>query len=139
MLTYDSDAPTPAEQTKQILAVAPILSGQHGNEKNPIPPFHPQSVAGQPAAVAAAPAQQPPVTTGDLIDFGQSSTPARTAAAIDIEQTLRSTSTSQPGSNQGPLLNFHEDLQSNIPAVDQKLKRQDTETQSVDEFLDAEG
>jgi hypothetical protein len=118
-----SDGATPQDQTKQILAVTPILRGQHGNEKNHIPPFTPK--------------QQAPAESGDLIDFGQSDAPpAQIATAADIEQTLRSTST-QPGDSEGPLIDFQDDLKSGLPTVDQKLKRQDTETNSVDEFLDA--
>jgi hypothetical protein len=60
----------------------------------------------------------------------------------DLEETLRSTSTKlQPG-NHGSLIDFHDDVKKNLPAVDGEhntLKRQDTDTQSLDEFVDAEG
>lgn len=107
--------------------MTPILSGQHTVEQNLIPPFH-------------APKQNTTAEPGDLIDFGQSDTPpAQVAAATDIEQTLRATSTSHAGDKQGgSLIDFQEDLRSNLPSVNQKLKRQDTETNSLDEFLDAQ-
>jgi hypothetical protein len=56
----------------------------------------------------------------------------------ELEQTLRSTSTSPPP-EKGVLIDFHEDLKSNLPGEQHKLKRQDTDTQSLDEFVDAEG
>jgi hypothetical protein len=105
--------------------VAPILSGQQATQKNQIPPFQ-------------AKQQAPEQSGGDLIDFGQNDTPpARIATAADVEQTLRSTSTLQPGDDPSPLIDFQDDLKSNLPKASQKLKRQDTETNSVDEFLDA--
>jgi hypothetical protein len=55
----------------------------------------------------------------------------------DLEQTLRSTSTSPPP-NKGSLIDFHDDLKKDLPEVN-KLKRQDTDTNSMDEFVDAEG
>lgn len=104
--------------------MTPILSGQHATEKNQIPAFQAK--------------QNAPAESGDLIDFGQSDTPpAQIATSADIEQTLRSTST-KPGDNQGSLIDFQEDLKSSLPSVNQKLKRQDTETNSLDEFLDAQ-
>jgi hypothetical protein len=37
------------------------------------------------------------------------------------------------------LIDFHDDIKKNLPDTGLGLKRQDTETQSVDEFVDAEG
>jgi hypothetical protein len=55
-----------------------------------------------------------------------------------MEQTLQSTSTSE--GNQESLIDFHEDLKNDLPVMDSyALKRQDTDTQSLDEFVDAEG
>lgn len=47
----------------------------------------------------------------------------------------------------GPLADFHEDLKGSLPAAtktsydsnDGVLKRKDTDTQSLDEFVDAQG
>ncbi|KIN04166.1 hypothetical protein OIDMADRAFT_40239 [Oidiodendron maius Zn] len=119
ILNANIDGTTPEQQTKQILAVAPILSGQQSTERNPIPPFQAR--------------KNTPAESGDLIDFGQNDT------AADVEQTLRSTSTSQRGDNQGSLIDFQEDLRSSLPKPSQKLQRKDTETNSLDEFLDAQG
>ncbi|KAI6712563.1 hypothetical protein JHW43_004881, partial [Diplocarpon mali] len=55
----------------------------------------------------------------------------------DLEQTLRSTSTPMPA--EGPLVDFHGDLKRTLPAVDSKgiLRREDTDTKSLDDFVDA--
>ena len=53
----------------------------------------------------------------------------------DLEQTLQSTGTSDR--NKGSLLDLHDDLKEQ-PTVN-RLKRQDTDTKSLDEFVDAEG
>ena len=97
--------------------MTPILSGQHSTEKNRIPPYQAKKEA--------------PAESGDLIDFGQNDT--------DVEQTLRSTSTSNREDNQGSLIDFQEDLRSSLPQPSQKLQRKDTGTNSLDEFLDAQG
>jgi hypothetical protein len=54
----------------------------------------------------------------------------------DREQTLGSASQSLARNNGGTLIDFHEDLKKDLPST---LQRQDTDTQSLDEFLDAEG
>jgi hypothetical protein len=51
----------------------------------------------------------------------------------DMEQMLASTSTTQQGQGQGPLVDFHIDMHNSLPQV--TLKRSDT---SEDEFVDAE-
>jgi hypothetical protein len=87
----------------------------------------------------------------DLIDFGQNegtTVPLQIPADLkatqtqnngqqqkELEQVLQSTSTGHE--NKGSLIDFHEDLKKTIPEV--RLQRQDTDTQSVDEFVDAEG
>jgi hypothetical protein len=116
--------------------VAPILPGQKAGGKNPAP-------AQSPSAGAAAATQK-----NDLIDFGQnegSLIPADLKAAQtendgqkqkDLENTLKSTSTS---SKEGPLIDFQQDLKANLPEAEQhRLKRQDTDTNSLDEFVDAQ-
>jgi len=62
----------------------------------------------------------------------------------ELEKTLRSTSTSPPPENQTSILDFHNDLQKNLPSTTMSpststLKREDTDTKSIDEFVDAEG
>jgi len=158
-----SNGSTPEEQTKQILAVAPILPGQKSSEKNPIPP-HTHSIL-----PTSQPAQETVLesTENDLIDFGKDDSPASAASAAppaipshfpsdlkaaqlqnngqqqrELEKTLRSTSTSPPPENQSSILDFHNDLQTNLPSSTMKpaaLKREDTDTKSLDEFVDAEG
>jgi len=149
ILNANIDGTTPQKQTEQILAVTPILRGQKQTEKNPIPPPHQRSESYNSTSIPTNP--QPPAEHGDLIDFGQNenhpvqpSIPADLHAAQtqnngqlqkDLETTLKSTSSPQP---KGPLLDFHDDLKNNISDIGKGLKRQDTDTQSVDEFVDAE-
>ncbi len=108
-------------------------------------------------APIAAPQPQVPAQPADLIDFGQDNVPQvqqqhfvpadLLAAQIqnngqqqkDLEHTLNSTSTPpNPERKTGSLIDYHEDLKKDLPAI-AKLQRQDTDTQSVDEFVDAEG
>jgi hypothetical protein len=57
----------------------------------------------------------------------------------DLENTLRKTSTPpNPDRNKGSLIDYHEELKKELPDR-HNLKRQDTDTQSLDEFVDAEG
>jgi hypothetical protein len=152
-----SDGSTPKRQTAQILAVTPILRGQSSTEKNPIPPPHTRSESSTIIPKAAAshpPPQQPPAAENGLIDFGQNDGPAPSHIPVDLhasqtnngqqqrdlEQTLRATSRER---NQGgSLIDFHDDLKRDLPGADghvEALKRRDTETSDVDEFVDAEG
>ncbi|KAG0651034.1 Oxysterol-binding protein [Hyphodiscus hymeniophilus] len=159
ILNADINGTTAQEQTEQILAITPILSGQRPTEKNPIPPHHQPlpSQENQVPAPAAAPQSQAPAQQADLVDFGQvdGSTvqqqpfiPADLHAAQtqnngqrqkELERTLHSTSTPpNPERKTGSLIDFHDDLKKDLPNITQ-LKRQDTDTQSLDEFVDAEG
>lgn len=114
-----------------------------------------------PAPTAIPKENTPPqaAPSNDLIDFGQSddaqTQPAQAyhapadlqAAQIlnnsqqqkDLEKTLWSTSSSR--ANEGALIDFHDDLKKDLPDAHEKgvLKREDTDTQSLDEFVDAEG
>ena len=104
-----------------------------------------------PTPVATAQSQE-----SDLIDFGQNDdsaiqqppVPADLHAAQTqnhgqqqkaLEQTLQATATqTYPDKNVGSLIDYHDDLKKELPVVN-KLKRQDTDTHSLDEFVDAEG
>jgi hypothetical protein len=140
---------------EQILAVTPILPGQKSTEKNPIPKRNPSIVSTTSPSKAAPPAAAPappPAQENDLIDFGQNDTPTQPQVPIpadlkaaqtedggqkqkDLERTLRSTSNER---GQGGLIDFHGDMKAALPEA-HKLQRQDTDTQSLDEFHDAEG
>jgi hypothetical protein len=53
---------------------------------------------------------------------------------------LRETSTERKP--QGSLIDFHDDMKRDLPAADAhglSLKRHDTDTSDMDEFVDAEG
>lgn len=96
-------------------------------------------------------AAQPPATGGgdDLIDFGQNESqspapkqpepkpeqrPAIDAnhkSTVEVQSLLSQTGSPAPG---GPLIDFHQDLKTTLPAG---LKRADT-TESNDEFVDAQ-
>lgn len=156
---YYSDGPTPQKQTEQILAVTPIIQGQNFREKNPIPPPRNRTASYNSINTPAAdqqPSEPAPKAQNDLIDFGQSdgnagippappSGPEDLYAAQtqnggqrqkDLEGRLKSTSTSSVN-NTDTLIDFHQDLQKDLPNA--SLTRKDTDTNSVDEFVDAQG
>ncbi|KAJ8070458.1 hypothetical protein OCU04_000832 [Sclerotinia nivalis] len=168
ILNATIDGASPQEQAEQILAVYPILPGQQSTEKNRIPPQHHQHTEQANPIPAPVPVATTPVSLlpqekdkENLIDLGNDSpatahyqhVPADLHAAQtqnngqqqkDLERTLQSTSTVQ-GQNQSPLIDFHDDLRKDLPtATDTQgtatstLYRQDTDTHSIDEFVDAE-
>lgn len=119
--------------------MTPILSGQQSSQKNVIPPPHTSTGNPTPASVPA-PAPTKPVGGGtDLIDFGDTlEPPPSSAGRLEIEQMLQATSTPTPG----PLADFQKDLRNDLPkdgSAPAALLRKDTDTRSVDEFVDAEG
>jgi oxysterol-binding protein-related protein 8 len=152
-----SDGSTPQKQIEQILAVTPILRGQKPTEKNPIPPPHYRSgsYTSTKSPTTSAHPDHPPAPDNDLIDFGQndgsadSHVPANLHASHAVnsnpqqqhlEQILRETSTERKA--QDSLIDFHDDLKRDLTTVDGhsvSLKRHDTDTSSLDEFVDAEG
>jgi hypothetical protein len=154
ILNANIDGATPQKQTEQILAVTPILRGQKSNERNIIPHRRAESYTSTKSTEATR--QKHP--EADLIDFGQNenSVPPNPYAPKDLqaaqtqnngqqqkdlEEILRSTSTEPKDGNQGSLIDFHDDMKKNLPVLDgenSKLKRHDTDTQSLDEFVDAE-
>lgn len=152
VLIYNSDGDTPEKQTEQILAVTTILRGQKSSERNVIPPHQ-----SQPQSEPQTYHEQPSKSEGnqsDLIDFGQNDSsqhpsisesdphplsdlrPSQTKnggqSHNDVEQMLASTSTDQ--ARHGSLLDFQDDLKKGLPA----LHRKDTDTRSIDEFVDAQ-
>ncbi|KAH8602681.1 hypothetical protein B0O99DRAFT_697133 [Bisporella sp. PMI_857] len=164
ILNANIDGTTPEEITKQILAVTPILPGQKVNKTNEIPPPYTHIEPAPAAALPSASSTNPPPQTpeDDLIDFGQNdATPTAShppppshfpsdlklaqtenngQQQKDLEKNLRETSISPPPRNPG-LADFHEDLRKDMPPIGQPvpLIREDTDTNSLDEFLDAEG
>ncbi|OBT67616.1 hypothetical protein VE03_03789 [Pseudogymnoascus sp. 23342-1-I1] len=95
-------------------------------------PVHPAPYAPIPATVPqGAPVHPTPPLPTDLL-AAQVDNGGR--AQRDVETTLAETATGnngKPGS-QSPLLDFHKDL-------NQSLRRADSDTRSIDEFVDAEG
>lgn len=145
-----SDGPTPADQIKQILAVTPILKGQTSCERNPIPlsrqtreslesnrshalQHSPVLESHQPLIpeASALPAVLPS-PRNELND--PTPVPADLQAQQEVERRLAETATGAKATP-GLLLDFHKGLGEALPAV----KRVDSETKSLDEFVDAEG
>ena len=133
-----SDGPTPEAKTKQILAIAPILHEQHPSQQ-PQPPQHfqqPQQQANAaPPPQAQPPPQQPPqfqqqqpAGQSNLIEFGQ--TDSTQATSIPPRNSLLQQQTAQQSMNVPPGL--QEPMQPGYP-----LKRVDTLTKDVDEYVDA--
>ncbi|KAL2057071.1 hypothetical protein ABVK25_002810 [Lepraria finkii] len=126
ILNADIDGPTPEAKTKQILAVAPILKDQSASQdSNPVSPQHAQHTPQQPSQ-----SRQQPTGQGqkDLIDFGQtdssSSVPVRGSS---LQQQMTQQPTNSPAGLQEPLMPGH------------PIKRVDTLTKDLDEFVDAPG
>lgn len=139
------------------MAVTPIVQGQSRTEKNPIPPPHYRTESyTSTTSPTIATHEQPPAAGNDLIDFGQdednvpSHIPADLHAAQtlnngqqqkDLEKTLRETSTERKTQGDS-LIDFHQDLKKDLPSLEGQggaLRRHDTDTSSLDEFVDAEG
>lgn len=157
ILNANIDGTTPQKQTEQILAITPILRGQSSTEKNPIP-RRTASYSSTTASTNPNPSQ-PRAAETDLIDFGQINGSSENAAPVqipvdlhaaqtqnrgqqpkDLEQTLQNTRTER--NTQGSLIDFHDDLKENLPAIVGQgvaLKRHDTDTSDMEEFVDAEG
>lgn len=156
-----SDGPTPEKQCEQILAIYPILKGQKPVSRHSIPPrgsvsghSSRQPPAEQPAADQGGdlidfgqndphpPASnQPEVKPESKPDPNLDAKPgseqenrpvldAYHKSTADIQSMLSHTGSPAPG---GPLIDFHQDIKTTLPAG---LKRADT-TESSDEFVDA--
>ncbi|MCJ1428022.1 hypothetical protein MMC29_005929 [Sticta canariensis] len=116
ILNAEIDGPTPEIKSKQILAVAPILQGQPPSQDSNLPPT--QDRPPQPSSSAH----------GNLIDFGQSDVAApKPTQQPTVQQPLRQ---QPPSGAQG--------LQHSLePVIGHPIVRHDTETDEVDEFVDA--
>ena len=120
-----SDGATPEEKAKQILAVVPIIKGQGQTASQSTKAASPEQA--QPAPSQPQPQQQP-TSSNDLIDFGQSnslpasSVPDRNSS---LQQQTMQQPTNAPSGLQEPLM------------PGQPLRRVDTLTKDLDEFVDA--
>ena len=107
-----SDGPTPEAKSQQILALAPKLRGQPSKDRFEISPSYTQT--------SQKPQAAPTAVENNLIDFGPSDAPSATP-----HQTEQKPS-------HAPLLDLQEPLQPGYP-----VKRVDTLTEDLDEFVDA--
>jgi hypothetical protein len=136
-----SNGSTPEEITKQILAVAPIIQGQKLGQQEPVtqqkeettqppksteqPPQTQQKPAQPPpqSVLPTRPASQPahpdlvPTNKGSLIEIGEDPT----AHSVQSQQAVHNDA--MPPGLQQPL---------------QPIRRQDSNTNEVDEFVDAD-
>ncbi|KAK3394446.1 hypothetical protein B0H63DRAFT_460927 [Podospora didyma] len=137
------DGATPEKQAEQIMAIYPIIAGQKWDRKIVIPPRGSMSRPGSSRQTVAPSAAS---GSADLIDFGgpsESSTSLSSEDKPPLDSSHKSTAEIQTllsatGStaNQGPLIDFHQDLKQTLPAGG--VKRTDTE-ESEDDFVDAQG
>lgn len=117
-----SDGATSDEKTKQILALAPILRGPLQNQQSEtFQPQHSQDTSQLPSRP-----QQQTAGHDDLIDFGQSNPVPATSAPVGQADPMQFQPNVPPGM-QAP-------LQPGYP-----IKRVDTKTKDLDEFVDAPG
>ncbi|KAL8665639.1 MAG: hypothetical protein Q9202_002143 [Teloschistes flavicans] len=117
LILLHSDGPTPDAMSQQILSIAPVLDGQTSQSLSHLQP--PQS---QPSTQPSQSQQQngsPSAPSNDLIDFGQSSN-SSVPVAGQAQQ--------QPQS----LLDLQDQPEPGHP-----VKRVDTYTSDLDEFVDA--
>lgn len=126
------------------MAIYPIVKGQKFSQKNAIPPR-----GSQPEP--SAPPKTAPNDEGDLIDFGDGTTPDEAPrpaerspdghppldpshkSTAEIQAMLASTGSR---AKEGPLIDFHHDMEKSLPA---STKRSDSDYESQDEFVDAQG
>ncbi len=117
-----SDGATPEEKTKQILALAPILRGQQHNQQSNVS----QPQQGQHASQQSSRPQQHAPGHDDLIDFGQSHPAPVPSGPVGQTDHLQ-LQPDAPTGMQAPLQPGH------------PIKRVDTGTKDLDEFVDAPG
>lgn len=127
IINANVDGKTPEEQTKQILQIAAIIPGQDLQRRFSIPS---RKNSRESVPRSQAPSSSKPQTIDDLIDFGENNPPNNfhhEPASMDdyhehppgLQQPL------QPSGHAGGM-------------TDTSLMRKDSETQDVDEFVDAE-
>ncbi|MCJ1453811.1 hypothetical protein MMC28_004160 [Mycoblastus sanguinarius] len=124
ILNANIDGATPEIKTQQILALAPILKGQPPSQQPKAPP--PQQA--QPSAPPSTHPQQQSAVHNDLIDFGQPAATSTTSAPTrqaDPQRMMQEQPTFAP-------TGLQETLRPGQP-----LKRVDTQTHDLDEFVDA--
>lgn len=110
-----SDGPSPEIKIKQILAVYPILKGQSASD----PLRHPSSQRTQPPKAV--------VEQEDLIDFGRPDENSASPQDLPQNKTVMQNNPAENSSSQHPLQ----------PDTQPALVRVDTETDEVDQFVDA--
>lgn len=153
LTTQCSDGKTPEEQTKQILNIAAILPGQAPQRRFSIPERKSSKKVQEgsqdtlvPTGQAGAVKQPAPAQQDDLVDFGQDdATPARShdgAADAQGQQDLLGGDVPKPGEPGHALVPALEKMKLEHSSSDLvgmgKLRRTDSETNDVDEFVDAE-
>ncbi|KAL9578684.1 MAG: hypothetical protein Q9203_007002 [Teloschistes exilis] len=114
ILEANIDGPTPDAMSQQILSVAPIVNGQTSHS---LPPSQPSTQPSQPQ-------QQNGPPSNDLIDFGQ---PSNSSVPVSS-----STGQAQQQHSQSLL-----DLDDQPEEPGHPVKRVDTYTSDLDEFVDA--
>lgn len=156
ILNAEINGATPQDQTKQILAVTPILKGQQSTEKNVIPPYNPPTQSQPRRHSTKSSTAAPPAASDDLIDFGEPAvSPAIPTAASHGDSDPQAAQTLNSGQGQknreqtlrlagknwekDSLIDFHEDMKKDLPVAQPALLREDTDTKSIDEFVDAQG
>ncbi|KAL8719138.1 MAG: hypothetical protein Q9225_003827 [Loekoesia sp. 1 TL-2023] len=113
ILAAKIDGPTPDAMSQQILSVAPILKGQNS-----------KTHFGNGSSQNHSSNAQPAAATGNLIDFGESQNPIPNSTSTQQQQ--------QPPQGQTPLLDLQDQHEPGHP-----VKRVDTFTSDLDEFVDA--
>ena len=117
-LIDSSDGKTSEEKVQQILAITPILPGQKKSQ----PPASNAPAQSQPRQ---PPPQQVQQQHDSLIDFGDDHPP--------VPQQQQQTGSPQPHSDETP-----PGLQQPLEPEGNRIVRRDTNTDEVDEFVDAD-
>ncbi|KAL8686692.1 MAG: hypothetical protein Q9218_006931 [Villophora microphyllina] len=125
ILAANIDGPTPDAMSQQILSVAPILPGQTSQSQSGTQPSQSQPSTQPPQSQQHYAA--PPAQSNDLIDFGQSSN-----SSAPLSGPIQPQHQQQHPQAQAPLLDFQDQLEPGHP-----VKRVDTYTSDLDEFVDA--
>ncbi|KAI0116952.1 hypothetical protein F4814DRAFT_414579 [Daldinia grandis] len=154
------DATTPEKQAEQIMSIYPVIPGQRTSDWNIIPPgghphphphphphahSHPHPQAAEEQTQASAPQGE----AQDLIDFSQNDTNTQPQAANNVPASPSLTKTGSKEiatmlqstgrkADDGPLLDFTNDLKNDLPPPRGNLRKEDT-TDSNNTFFDAEG